>query len=100
MRTTTDLRGVEISGAFKNIGAIAIGIIDGLDLGDNARGLFFSYYMDEILQIGVKACGAKPETLLGYAYLGDMITTSFSNKSRNRIIGLLASKHVTARVQT
>lgn len=92
---TDDVVGLEIGGILKNIGAVAIGLIDGLDLGDNTRGLIFSRFMLEVLEIGKKVFGARQETLLGPACLGDMVTTSFSLKSRNRIIGLLASKSVT-----
>jgi len=95
VKITDDLEGVEIGGILKNIGAIAIGLVDGLNLGDNTRGFIFSRYLEEALEIGVKIFGAKEETLLGPACLGDMITTAFSLKSRNRIIGLLASKHIT-----
>ena len=94
VKITDDLEGVEIGGILKNIGAIAIGLVDGLNLGDNTRGFIFSRYLEETLEIGVKIFGAKEETLLGPACLGDMITTAFSLKSRNRIIGLLASKHI------
>jgi len=92
---TDDLEGVEIGGILKNIEAIAVGLVDGLNLGDNTRGFIFSRYFKEALEIGVKIFGAKEETLLGPACLGDMITTAFSLKSRNRIIGLLASKNIT-----
>jgi glycerol-3-phosphate dehydrogenase (NAD(P)+) len=95
VKMTDDLEGVEISGILKNIGAIAVGLVDGLNLGDNTRGFIFSRYLEEVLEIGVKIFGAKEETLLGPACLGDMVTTAFSLKSRNRIIGLLASKHIT-----
>jgi glycerol-3-phosphate dehydrogenase (NAD(P)+) len=95
VKMTNDLEGVEIGGILKNIEAIAIGLVDGLNLGDNTRGFIFSRYLKEALQIGVKIFGAKEQTLLGPACLGDMITTAFSLKSRNRIIGLLASKHIT-----
>jgi len=92
VKETDDLNGVEIGGILKNIGAIAIGLIDGLNLGDNTRGFVFSQYLNEALEIGVKIFGAKEKTLLGPACLGDMIATAFSLKSRNRVIGLLASK--------
>jgi glycerol-3-phosphate dehydrogenase (NAD(P)+) len=95
VKITNDLEGVEISGILKNIGAIALGLVDGLNLGDNTRGFIFSQYLKEALEVGVKVFKAKEETLLGPACLGDMVTTAFSLKSRNRIIGLLASKHIT-----
>lgn len=92
---TNDVQGVEIGGILKNIGAIAIGLIDGSNLGDNTRGLVFSRFFQETLEIGEKIFKARQETLLGPACLGDMIATTFSLKSRNRIIGLLASKCIT-----
>jgi len=92
---TDDLEGVEIGGILKNVAAIAVGLIDGLNLGDNTRGAIFSRYVKEALEVGIKIFGVKAETLLGPACLGDMIATAFSLKSRNRIIGLLASKHIT-----
>lgn len=95
VKATNDVQGVEIGGVLKNISAIAIGLIDGLNLGDNTRGLVFSRYMQETLEIGENIFKARQETLLGPACLGDMITTAFSLKSRNRIIGLLASKSIT-----
>jgi len=95
IKVTHDVQGVEIGGILKNIGAIAIGLTDGLDLGDNTRGLVFSRYMQETLEIANRIFNGKKETILGPACLGDMITTSFSLKSRNRIIGLLASKCIT-----
>jgi len=95
VRVTDDVKGTEIGGILKNIGAIAIGLIDGLNLGDNTRGLIFSRYIQETLEISGKIFKARQETILGPACLGDMITTAFSLKSRNRIIGLLASKCIT-----
>lgn len=92
---TDDVNGVEIGGVLKNIGAIAVGLVDGLNLGDNTRGLIMTLYLREALEVGSKVFGAKTDTLLGPACLGDMITTAFSNKSRNRILGLLASKCIT-----
>jgi glycerol-3-phosphate dehydrogenase (NAD(P)+) len=95
VRVTEDLQGVEIGGILKNIGAIAIGLLDGLDLGDNVRGLILPEYVKEGIKVGTDIFKAKMETLLGPAFLGDMVTTAFSLKSRNRLIGLLASKGIT-----
>jgi glycerol-3-phosphate dehydrogenase (NAD(P)+) len=95
VRVTEDLEGVEAGGILKNIGAIAIGLLDGLDLGDNVRGLIFTEYVEEGIRVGTDVFKAKMETLLGPAFLGDLVTTAFSLKSRNRLIGLLASKNVT-----
>lgn len=95
IETTEDVNGVEIGGVLKNIGAIAVGLVDGLNLGDNTRGLIMTLYFREGLEVGSKVFGVKIDTLLGPAGLGDMITTAFSNKSRNRVLGLLASKCIT-----
>lgn len=92
---TDDINGVEIGGVLKNIGAIAVGLVDGLNSGDNTRGLIMTLYLREALEVGSKVFDAKIDTLLGPACLGDMITTAFSNKSRNRVLGLLASKCIT-----
>lgn len=92
---TDDVNGVEIGGVLKNIGAIAVGLVDGLNLGDNTRGLITTSYLKEALEVGSKVFDARIDTLLGPACLGDMITTAFSNKSRNRVLGLLASKCIT-----
>jgi len=93
--TTNDLSGVEISGILKNIGAIALGIVDGLNFGDNTRGAIFPIFIKEAFEIGTKIFGAEQYTLLGPAFLGDIITTAFSDKSRNRVLGLIASKRIT-----
>jgi glycerol-3-phosphate dehydrogenase (NAD(P)+) len=95
IETTDDVNGVEMGGILKNVGAIALGLVDGLNLGDNTRGLVISLYVREALKVGDKVFGARIDTLLGPACLGDMITTAFSNKSRNRVLGLLAAKCIT-----
>jgi len=92
-----DVGGVEASGVLKNIVAVAIGIVDGLDMGDNTKSYLFSHAYHEILDIGERFFGARRETLLHPACLGDVVATSFSNKSRNRLIGLLLSKNVIPR---
>jgi len=94
LKFTDDVIGAEVGGVLKNIGAIAMGIIDGLNLGDNTRGAMFSQCLRELLEIGTKVFGARLETLLDLSLLGDLVATGFSDKSRNRIVGLLFSKGV------
>jgi len=84
--TNTDLVGVEIAGATKNIIAIAAGILDGLAAGDNAKAALVTRGLVEIARLGV-AMGAQPETFSGLAGLGDLITTCVSPIGRNRSFG-------------
>lgn len=91
-----DVAGVEIASVLKNIIAITMGIVDGLGFGANTRGAVFAVCMNEALEIGTHVFGAKPETILGPACLGDAITTSFSSKSRNYLLGLLLAKKVSS----
>ncbi|HDZ69210.1 MAG TPA: NAD(P)-dependent glycerol-3-phosphate dehydrogenase [Phycisphaerales bacterium] len=84
--TNTDIIGVELAAACKNIIAIAAGIIDGLGAGDNAKAALLSRGLAEITRLGV-ACGAKPQTFAGLAGLGDLVTTCISPKGRNRSFG-------------
>jgi glycerol-3-phosphate dehydrogenase (NAD(P)+) len=95
--SSDDVIGVEISSVLKNIIAIAMGLIDGLGFGANTRGAVFTACMKEALEIGTRAFGAKPETIFGPACLGDSITTAFSSKSRNYLLGLLLAKRVSVR---
>ncbi len=83
---STDLVGVEIGGAVKNVIAIAAGIIAGLKFGDNTIGALLTRGLVEIQRLGV-ACGARPETFLGLSGIGDLITTATSQHSRNRYVG-------------
>ena len=94
LKTSDDVIGVEIGGVLKNIGSIAIGLIDGMGFGDNTRGFVFTYCLHELIEIGVKIFKAKLWTLLDLPLLGDFLCTAFSQKSRNRIIGLLFSKNI------
>ena len=81
-----DLVGVELGGALKNIIAIGAGIIDGLELGDNAKAAFVTRGLHEITRLGL-ALGARRETFAGMTGMGDMIATAFSRLSRNRHVG-------------
>jgi glycerol-3-phosphate dehydrogenase (NAD(P)+) len=84
--TNTDIAGVELAGAMKNIIAIAAGIIDGVSAGDNAKAALLSRGLAEITRLGT-VCGACPETFAGLTGLGDLVTTCISPKGRNRSFG-------------
>ncbi|MBI4305325.1 MAG: NAD(P)-dependent glycerol-3-phosphate dehydrogenase [Chloroflexi bacterium] len=84
--TTDDLIGLELGGALKNIIAICAGIIDGLELGDNAKAAMITRGLHEITRLGV-AMGARPETFAGLSGLGDLVATCYSPLSRNRYVG-------------
>lgn len=84
--TSSDVVGVELGGALKNVIAIAAGICDGLVLGANSKGALLTRGLAEIARLGV-AMGAEPLTFAGLSGMGDMITTCFSEHSRNRYVG-------------
>jgi len=84
--TNTDIVGVELASACKNVIAIAAGIIDGIGAGDNAKAALLTRGLAEITRLGV-AMGARPATFAGLAGLGDLVTTCISPKSRNRSFG-------------
>lgn len=84
--TNTDLVGVELGGALKNIIAIAAGISDGLGLGDNTKAALITRGLVEIIKIG-RILGAKESTFLGLSGLGDLVVTCTSKYSRNRHLG-------------
>lgn len=84
--TNPDLVGVELAGATKNVIAIAAGLIDGLQAGDNAKAALLTRGLVEISRLGV-ALGARAETFSGLSGMGDMITTCVSPKGRNRTFG-------------
>ncbi|MFA6164357.1 MAG: NAD(P)H-dependent glycerol-3-phosphate dehydrogenase [Methylobacter sp.] len=85
--TNTDLIGVEVGGAVKNVMAIAAGIADGLGFGANTRAALITRGLTEIIRLGVKL-GGKQETFMGLAGLGDLLLTCTDNQSRNRRFGL------------
>jgi glycerol-3-phosphate dehydrogenase (NAD(P)+) len=85
--TNTDVTGVEIGAATKNIIAIAAGVCDGLELGTNARASLITRGLVEISRLAV-ACGGRPETLAGLAGMGDLVLTCTGPLSRNRTVGL------------
>jgi glycerol-3-phosphate dehydrogenase (NAD(P)+) len=84
--TNTDLVGVEIGVALKNIIAIAAGVCDGLGYGDNTKAALLTRGLVEITRLGCKL-GAKQETFFGLAGIGDLIATALSRHSRNRHVG-------------
>lgn len=84
--TSTDIIGVELGGALKNVITLAAGICDGLCLGANAKGSLLTRGIREITRLGV-AMGANSATFAGLSGIGDLITTSFSEHSRNRWVG-------------
>src|SRR2546423_440300 len=84
--TSTDLPGVELGGALKNVIAIAAGVSDGLGFGDNSKAALVTRAIVEIRRLGV-ACGAEAETFSGLSGLGDLTVTCFSRLSRNRGFG-------------
>ncbi|PYI83313.1 MAG: glycerol-3-phosphate dehydrogenase [Verrucomicrobia bacterium] len=83
---STDVLGVELGGAFKNVIAIAAGIGDGLGFGDNSKAALVTRAIVEMRRLGV-ACGAQAETFTGLSGLGDLMVTCFSRLSRNRSFG-------------
>ncbi|MEE9330805.1 MAG: NAD(P)H-dependent glycerol-3-phosphate dehydrogenase [Methylophilaceae bacterium] len=84
---STDVIGVSVGGAIKNVMAIAAGISDGMGFGNNARAAMITRGLAEITRFGV-ALGAKPETFMGLAGAGDLILTCTGQYSRNREVGL------------
>ena len=82
-----DIVGAEVGGAVKNVMAIATGICDGLGLGLNARAALMTRGLVEITRFGA-ALGARPETFMGLAGMGDLILTCTGDLSRNRRVGL------------
>ena len=84
---STDVIGVSVGGALKNVMAIAAGISDGMGFGNNARAALITRGLAEITRFGV-ALGAKTETFMGLAGAGDLILTCTGQYSRNREVGL------------
>jgi glycerol-3-phosphate dehydrogenase (NAD(P)+) len=81
-----DIIGVELGAALKNIAAIALGICDGLNLGDNTKAAILIKSLDQISVLGIKA-GASKDTFYGLSGLGDIVVTGFSRHSRNHFVG-------------
>ena len=87
----TDIVGVEVGGAVKNVLAIATGLCDGLQLGLNARAALVTRGLAEMTRLGV-ALGAHTETFMGLSGLGDLVLTATGDLSRNRKVGLLLAQ--------
>jgi glycerol-3-phosphate dehydrogenase (NAD(P)+) len=90
----TDLIGVEICGAAKNVIALSAGAVDGLRLGDNAKAALITRGLVEMARLG-EACGAEPETFSGLAGMGDLICTCWHPSGRNRRAGELIARGAT-----
>jgi glycerol-3-phosphate dehydrogenase (NAD(P)+) len=88
---TSDVRGVELGGATKNVLAIAAGIVTGRELGASALAAMTTRGFAELVRFG-KACGAKTETMMGLSGLGDLILTCSSPQSRNFSCGIALGK--------
>ena len=88
---TSDVIGVEVGGALKNVIAIAAGVADGLGFGLNTRAALITRGLAEITRLGVKK-GANPMTFLGLAGMGDLVLTCTGDKSRNRTVGKMIGK--------
>ena len=85
--TTTDVVGVEVGGAVKNVIALAVGVSDGLGYGYNARAALITRGMAEVVRLA-RRMGAQAQTLSGLSGMGDLILTCTSDLSRNRNVGL------------
>jgi len=84
--TSSDVTGVEIAGALKNVIAIGAGIADGMNAGQNAKAAYMTRGIAEMARLGV-ACGANPMTFAGLAGIGDLMATCNSEQSRNHTVG-------------
>jgi glycerol-3-phosphate dehydrogenase (NAD(P)+) len=90
----SDLIGVELCGAAKNVIALAAGAVDGLGLGDNAKAALLTRGLAEMTRLGL-ACGARADTFAGLAGMGDLIATCWHPHGRNRRAGELIGRGVT-----
>jgi glycerol-3-phosphate dehydrogenase (NAD(P)+) len=84
--TSTDVIGVEMGGALKNVIAIAAGVADGVGLGHNSAAALMTRGIAEITRLAV-ACGGRRETLAGLSGVGDLVLTCTGSLSRNRTVG-------------
>jgi glycerol-3-phosphate dehydrogenase (NAD(P)+) len=91
----SDVAGVELCGAAKNVIALAAGAVDGLGLGDNAKAALVTRGLAELTRLG-EACGARAETFAGLAGLGDLIATCWHPLGRNRRAGERIARGATA----
>lgn len=86
--TSSDIIGIELGGAIKNVIALAAGVCDGLGLGDNTKAALITRGITEISRLGI-AMGGRAETFCGLSGIGDLIVTCTSNHSRNHNAGVL-----------
>jgi len=84
--TSEDIVGIQLGGALKNIFAIAAGVSDGFNMGDNAKAGLVTRSLAEMMRLGI-ALGGKQETFFGLSGVGDLMVTCFSQHSRNRLVG-------------
>ncbi|MBR3627687.1 MAG: NAD(P)-dependent glycerol-3-phosphate dehydrogenase [Elusimicrobia bacterium] len=89
--TQDDIVGVELGASLKNVFAVAGGIIDGLNFGDNTKAAIISRGLKELISLGV-ALGGKEKTFYGLSGVGDLMVTCFSKHSRNRNLGEMLAK--------
>ncbi len=89
--TSTDMVGVEVCGAAKNVLAIATGIADGLGFGANTRAALITRGLAELIRVGT-ALGGRAETFMGLAGIGDLVLTCTDDQSRNRRLGLALAR--------
>jgi glycerol-3-phosphate dehydrogenase (NAD(P)+) len=87
----SDLVGVELCAAAKNVIGLAAGGVDGLGLGDNGKAALITRGLVEMARLG-EACGARPETFAGLAGMGDLMVTCWSRHGRNRKAGELIAQ--------
>ncbi|MBT5022271.1 NAD(P)-dependent glycerol-3-phosphate dehydrogenase [Candidatus Woesearchaeota archaeon] len=83
-----DIIGAQVCAAMKNIYALFIGVLDGLEMGDNTKAIIMTHGLSEMMKLGI-AMGAKHETFFGLGGVGDLIVTCTSKHSRNRAFGKL-----------
>jgi len=89
--TSSDVPGVELAGALKNVIAIAAGICDGLALGDNAKSTIITRGLAELVRLGTYL-GGQERTFYGLAGIGDIVATCVSDRSRNHAAGVLLAR--------
>ncbi len=94
-----DVLGVELCGAFKNILAIAAGLVESLGLGNNARAALITRGLAEMGRL-VELLGGRPETVMGLAGMGDLLLTATGAQSRNRRFGAMLGRGMTAEAAT
>jgi len=88
---SSDILGVELAGALKNVVALAVGLAAGLELGDNFRSLLIAWGLAEIQKLAT-SMGARSDTFMGLAGIGDLFLTSTSPHSRNHMVGVELGK--------